>query len=63
MSASYTREVYDMCLGDMPCKKAPGPDGVYNEILKHMPEAFHAALHALFGCMWAQRKRPLTHGR
>ena len=60
MSASYTREVYDMCLGDMPCKKAPGPDGVYNEILKHMPEAFHAALHALFGCMWAQRKTPDT---
>ena len=32
--------------------KAPGPDGVTNELLKHLPEGVHQAKHKLFILMW-----------
>jgi len=32
--------------------KAPGPDGTPNELLKHLPEGVHQAIHMLFILMW-----------
>ena len=58
MAAAYTRGVYDMCLAEMPGKKAPGQDGVYNEVLKYMPPSFHDGLHAMFAHMWKLRRTP-----
>ena len=54
----YNRGVYDLALASLPGKKAPGIDGVPNEVLKHMPSAFHDAMHDLFGILWEQKKTP-----
>ena len=31
----------------------PGPDGIPNELLKHLPDEVHQAIHKLFILMWA----------
>jgi exonuclease III/ribonuclease HI len=38
--------------------KAPGPDGIPNEILKLLPASLKAAIHNLFLTMWACRYTP-----
>ena len=37
--------------------KAPGPDGIPNELLKHLPEGVHQAIHKLFILMWMTGKQ------
>eukprot|EP00976_Prorocentrum_cordatum_P112394 1195524-Prorocentrum_minimum.AAC.2 len=36
----------------LPGRKAPGPDGIPNEVLKCLPTTFHEALHRVFTLMW-----------
>ena len=54
----YTRHIYQDCLGRLPGRKAPGPDGVPNEVLKNLPAEFHEAVHGLFQLMWKHKCTP-----
>jgi len=38
--------------------KAPGPDGIPNELLKHLPEGVHQVIHKLFILMWMMGTTP-----
>ncbi len=38
--------------------KAPGPDGIPNELLKHLPGGVHQAIHKLFILMWMTGTTP-----
>ena len=38
--------------------KAPGPDGVNNELLKHLPPSMHEAIHNVFTLMWLTGATP-----
>ncbi len=38
--------------------KAPGPDGIPNELLKHLPEGVHQVIHKLFILMWMKGTTP-----
>ena len=38
--------------------KSPGPDGIPNELLKHLPEGIHQAIHKLFILMWLTGSTP-----
>ena len=60
MMEGYTREVYNEHLRRLPNNKAAGPDGVPNEILKIMPEAFHDAMHALLIHVGGSGKTPTS---
>jgi hypothetical protein len=44
----YTKHVYQDWLGRLPGRKAPGPDGDPNEVLKNLLAEFHEAVHGLF---------------
>ena len=39
-------------------QKAPGPGGVPNEILKHLPEQMLQGVHQMFVCMWLTGHTP-----
>ena len=54
----YNRSIYDYSKNKLPGRKAPGVDGVPNEVLKHMPKVFHDNVHALFVYLWEQRVTP-----
>ena len=54
----YNRGIYDQALASLPGRKAPGIDGVPNEVLKHMPVAFHDAMHNLFKVLWERHRTP-----
>ena len=54
----YNRHVYDQTLASMPGRKAPGIDGVPNEVLKHLPVKFHELLHQVFVVLWGRRCTP-----
>ena len=40
----YDEELYMEHLRMLPGRKAPGPDGITNEILKMMPQSFHVTV-------------------
>ena len=54
----YNVHIFRDCLSKLPNKKAPGPDGVPNEVIKNMPEEFHDSIHGLFELMWKYRCTP-----
>ena len=54
----YNIKVYYETLYNLPGRKTPGKDGVPNEVLKHLPEEFHQAIHSLFVLMWQQAITP-----
>ena len=54
----YSEHIYQDCLGRLPGRKAPGPDGVPNEVLKNLPPEFHEAVHGLFQLMWKYECTP-----
>ena len=56
----YNRGIYDQALASLPGRKAPGIDGVPNEVLKHMPTTFHDAMHRLFETLWKTHRTPST---
>jgi len=39
-------------------RKAPGPDEIHNEMLKHLSPSMHRASHSLFTLMWVMRTAP-----
>ena len=39
-------------------RKAPGPDGIPNDMLKHLPEGVHQVIHKLFILMWMTGTTP-----
>ena len=38
--------------------KRPGPDGIPNELIKHLPDELHLAIHNLFVLMWMTGTTP-----
>ena len=38
--------------------KQPGPDGIPNELIKHLPDELHQAIHKLFVLMWMTGTTP-----
>ena len=46
-----TRSHYDRAITRAPEGKAPGPDAITNEPIKHLPEATHTLLYTLFRIM------------
>jgi ribonuclease HI len=38
--------------------KAPGPDGIPNELLKHLPDEWHEVLHLMLVMCWIMGKTP-----
>ena len=38
--------------------KPPGPDSIPNELLKHLPEGVHQAMHKMFVLMWTTSSTP-----
>ncbi len=56
-SISLLEHVRDLCIFQEMMRhlkngKAPCPDGVPNELLKHLPEGVHQVIHKLFILMW-----------
>ncbi|NBK25215.1 MAG: reverse transcriptase family protein, partial [Spirochaetia bacterium] len=41
------------CLSTLSKNKAPGPDGIVNELLKMLPSDIHVIIHQLYQAMWA----------
>jgi hypothetical protein len=58
LSDEYNKHVYQECLSRLPGRKAPGPDGVPNEVLKNLPREFHNAVHDMFRLMWRHSHTP-----
>ena len=52
------RDAFQACLRTLSRGKAPGPDGVTNEMLLLLPDAAHDVLHAFFQIMWATACTP-----
>ena len=48
IAGHITPAILQEALRRTPNHKAAGPDGVPGLVLKHMPQAFHEALHLLF---------------
>ena len=45
--------VFEECFRTLSNGKAPGPDGVENELLKMMPREYKECIHMLLAAMWA----------
>ena len=50
--------LYQKHVQELPNRKSPGPDGIPNELLKHLPESAHHAIHKLFILMWMTGHTP-----
>ena len=46
------------CLRSLSHGKAPGPDGIQNEVLQALPHKLHECIHTLFVIMWATGVTP-----
>ena len=62
-SISLLEHVQDPCIFQEKLRhlengKAPGPDGIPNELLKHLPEGVHQVIHKLFILMWMTGTTP-----
>jgi ribonuclease HI len=51
---------FHKCMHTLANNKAPGPDGVANELLKALPTAGKQALHCMFQLMWETGRTPAT---
>ena len=49
---------FHTCLSTLANNKAPGPDGVANELLKALPTAGKQALHGMIQLMWKTGRTP-----
>jgi hypothetical protein len=49
---------FSTCLASLSNNKAPGPDGVTNEILKALSTVGKQAIHNMFKLMWQARRTP-----
>ena len=50
--------LYHQQASKLPNRKSAGPDSIPNELLKHLPEAAHMAIHKLFVLMWMTGSMP-----
>ncbi len=50
--------MFQIVLKHLKNRKAPGPDEIHNEMLKHLPPSMHRALHNLFTLMWMTGTTP-----
>ena len=41
------------CIQSLTNNKTPGPNGIANELLKHLPHKYKESIHKLFVIMWA----------
>ncbi len=46
-----TKSHYDRAINRAPPGKAPGPDAITNELIKHLPEEAHTLIFTLFQLM------------
>jgi len=53
-----TRETFDRCLAQMPNRKAPGPNGLPAECIKHAPREYHDLLYDSFRLFLATGRAP-----
>ena len=60
ISGQITPAIMQEALRRTPNHKAAGPDGVPGLVLKHMPPAFHEALHLLFQALADTGSTPPT---
>jgi hypothetical protein len=58
MSAMTDPQLYYDRLKNPSNGKAPGPDGIPNEVLKHSPALVHEAMQAYFTAIWVSGKTP-----
>jgi hypothetical protein len=58
MAFMYNKLVYNSARSKLATMKKPGPDGVYNEVLKHLPESFHEVLYRFFVQLWRLSRTP-----
>ena len=58
LEAHLTHAMYHTCLRSMPRGNAPGPDGIPNEILQHLPEEAHEMFLGFFKLCWRARCTP-----
>ena len=47
-------------MSKLPNRKSPGPDGIPNELLKHLPEDAKQAIHKMFILMWMTGSTPTS---
>lgn len=52
------KHLFNECMRELKNKKAPGPDGITNEVLKALPPSGRRALHGLMQVMWATACTP-----
>lgn len=50
--------LFEECVRSLKNNKAPGPDGIPNEVLKGLPPPGRAAVHGIFQLMWAAAYTP-----
>ena len=50
--------LYRQQVSKLPNRESAGLDSIPNELLKHLPEAAHMAIHKLFVLMWMTGSRP-----
>ena len=50
--------LYQQYVHDLPNRKSPGPDGIQNELLKHLPEEMHQVIHKMIILMWMTGHTP-----
>ena len=50
--------LYQQHVHKLPNRKSPGPDGIQNQLLKHLPEELHQAIHKMFIRMWMTGHTP-----
>ena len=58
LEVHLTHAMYHTCLRSMPRGTAPGPNGIPNEILQHLPEEAHEMLLGFFKLCWRARCTP-----
>eukprot|EP00983_Pelagomonas_calceolata_P034367 1076998-Pelagomonas_calceolata.AAC.1 len=49
---------FQECLHSLTNNMSPGPDGIANELLKHLPQGCKESIHILFVIMWATGVTP-----
>jgi hypothetical protein len=58
LAHKLTEALYTGCVKRLANGKAPGPDDIPNELLKHMPPQLHAVTRTLFALMWRTGHTP-----
>ena len=60
LTAPITDDVFDYAIKKLKPDKAPGPDNIPNEHIKHLPPSFHSLTRAYFRLCWAVGETPAS---